>query len=194
MDVIVNNFYAALMKLLERQRVALDGRTFYVEKDSDSEAWGFHAVDDKTRSFNFVLRIQPTTGLFSGFVPDFALFMNGMSSGYVVEIGEYKEPNKQNCIDKGRRRAYLSNGFIPVAFTGYEAYHNADECVWELLDIVARTNHFFDFHSLGSLMNMYYDKYREEAEKVKKLTSKDGSKQAFRIKKGKVLLAKNSNA
>lgn len=121
------------------------------EKQGIFECLGGNYYSLSNSNVYFDIKIHPNEDFFSGYIPDFAFTINGLTMGYVVEIDGYQwhEKSKEQArIDKEKDRAYLRNNFIPIRFTGSEVYHNPEGCVHELFEIIRKNEHFFEFEYL----------------------------------------------
>ena len=134
MNEIETKFSETLNAVLERGFVIIQDHRCEITKEED---W-YNIIYAKN---NLCLQIeaQPKDNVFNGYIPDFAIFINGLYKGFIIEIDghEWHEKTKEQArADKEKERMYLKNGFIPVRFTGSEVYHNTKKCVDELFEII----------------------------------------------------------
>ena len=146
MNEIETQFSEALEKVLERGFVVALDTQYRITKEicGLEKSYTLELPDDKV-----ILQIepQPKDDVFSGYVPDFAIFINGLYKGFIVEIDghQWHEKTKEQArADKEKERMYLKSGFIPVRFTGSEVYHNAKKCVDELFEIIIKNYDLFN--------------------------------------------------
>lgn len=142
MNEIETKFYQTLMN---------------TEKQGELECLDKNCYSLKNCSTCFDIKIHPKEDYFSGYIPDFALILNGLPMGYVIEIDGYQwhEKSKEQArIDKEKDRAYLRNNFIPIRFAGFEVYHNPEGCIHELFEIIKRNEKLFEFETLKNELNV----------------------------------------
>ena len=103
-------------------------------------------INDKSRHFDnkiFHFRYygdrESEDLFFDGYVPDFTIESSGLN--FVIEIDghEWHEKTKEQAMrDKQKDRTYIKNGYIPIHFTGSEVFHNAENCVKEVIETICR--------------------------------------------------------
>lgn len=82
----------------------------------------------------------------NGYIPDFVCGTPSLLFAIEIDGHEWHEKTKeQAAADKRRERALLKNHFIPVRFTGSEVYHNAMNCVKEVIEILAEFEYEIQF-------------------------------------------------
>ena len=154
MNEIETKFYNAFIEYVKNETICLNNNIYNVLKiDSDKNVFNF-SLKDYERSFVFIFEEHPQDDCFSGYIPDFAIFMNGLYQGFSIEIDGYEWHEKtkdQAQRDKKKDRAYIKNRFIPVHFTGSEVYHNSQECIRELLEIIDSNIQFFEYDTIRNL-------------------------------------------
>lgn len=148
MNQIETKFYEALSFVLNRGFVTVQDKRLQIMGTNNKDSF-FISSDEKTISVT--VKAQPKDEYFQGYVPDFAIFINGLASGLVIEIDghEWHERTKEQAkADREKDRIYLKNGFIPVRYTGSEVYHDAKKCVDELFEILYANYQFWEYDSL----------------------------------------------
>lgn len=143
MNKIEKLFSESLTDYLEQEKVNIGGRDFEITKEED---WYILQSSEK-QSIAISIQAQPREECFSGYIPDFAIYVNGAYYGFVIEIDGYEwheKSREQSWIDKEKDRAYLKKCFIPIRFAGYEVYHKVDYCITELLKIIVSNMDFFE--------------------------------------------------
>lgn len=166
MNEIETKFSETLNEVLERGFVIIQDHRCEIAKEDD---W-YEIIYGKN---NLYLQIesQPKDPYFSGYIPDFAIYINNQNAGFVVEIDghEWHEKTKEQVrADKEKDRSYLKNKFIPIRFTGSEVYHNTKRCVDELFEIIACTFSFFisqDLRIEKMELEKIVDDYEEKLKK-----------------------------
>ena len=141
MNEIETQFYENLQEVLQRGFVIIQDHKCEITQEED-----WYAISYVKNKMLLQIDIQPHRVLFSGYIPDFAIYINNQNCGFVIEIDghEWHEKTKEQArADKEKDRAYLKNKFIPVRFAGSEVYHNAKRCVNELFEIMASDYSFF---------------------------------------------------
>ena len=138
MNEIETHFSETLNEVLERGFVVVWDKKFCITKEfcELEKSYTLEVPEDK-----IILQIepQPREVVFNGYIPDFAIFINGLYRGFIIEIDghQWHEKTKEQAkADKERERMFLKSGFIPVRFTGSEVYHNAKKCIDELFEII----------------------------------------------------------
>lgn len=159
MNEIETKFYEALTGVLERGFVIYQDQVVKIKSEED---WYSIQLNKKTVELQIVA--QPKEELFDGYIPDFAIYLNNLLSGYVIEIDghEWHEKTKEQArADKEKDRTYLKNRFIPIRFTGSEVYHNAKKCIDEVFEIIISNYEFFDYENQDIQNWMLYDRVQE---------------------------------
>ena len=179
MNEIETKFYKTLMN---------------AEKQGIFECLGGNYYSLSNSNVYFDIKIHPNEDFFSGYIPDFAFTINGLTMGYVVEIDGYQwhEKSKEQArIDKEKDRAYLRNNFIPVRFAGFEVYHNPEGCIHELFEIMRRNERLFEFETLKNELrvNSKFMDYLEN--KVDTLEAERGDFLPVLIQDGKIRVHRN---
>lgn len=175
MNQIETKFYEALSFVLNRGFVTVQDKRLQIMGHYNKDSF-FIRSDEKT--IFVTVKAQPKEEYFQGYVPDFAIFINGLASGLVVEIDghEWHEKTKEQAkADRGKDRVYLKNGFIPVRFTGSEVYHDAKKCVDELFEILYANYQFWEYDSLRNELkeaNTRADEYEKSFMKEQRRLSK----------------------
>lgn len=151
MNEIETRFFDAISEYLKNERICIGNKVFRLDK----EKFGYQLDQENGDTFIiFDFKIQPKDKCFSGYIPDFAIFINGAEQGYVIEIDghEWHEKNKEQAkADKEKDRTYLKNNFIPIRFTGSEVYHNVDNCIREVFEIMEKQYHYFEYDTINGL-------------------------------------------
>ena len=175
MNQIETKFYDSFVGILER------GFVIYQDQKIDidyNEEW--YSIQFNKDEILFQIEAQPNKFYFNGYIPDFAIYMNNMISGFVIEIDGYEwheKTKEQVKADKEKDRTYLKNCFIPIRFTGSEVYHNAKRCVDEVFEILITNYEMFDYEN-KNIKNYILQK---KAEKLYQITNGFGSEFAFII-------------
>lgn len=198
MNEIEKKFFNAFSEYLNNKNLFINNK-FYELLECES-SYQLSAKDDDTLIL-FEIEIQPNAECFSGYIPDFAIYINGVESGYVIEIDghEWHEKTKEQAkADKEKDRIYLKHGFIPVRFTGSEVYHNVNNCIRELFEIIEFNSQFFEYDAINGLYenekktSEYLSQENEElSEKVYQLCYGRVAKKAIFISSGNIELTPN---
>lgn len=190
MNEIEKLFYKSLEKYLLNNIVLINNRKYKIKNLGD-DSYNFIAEKDITHNFIIDIYSQPKDDCFSGYIPDFAIYINGACSGFVIEIDghEWHEKTKEQArIDKEKERAYIKSCFIPIRFTGYEVYHHSNICIHELFEIIEANISFFN--AIES--EIFYEIDRNNLlEENYGLSYGNTTKTAFLIKHGKINLTPN---
>jgi very-short-patch-repair endonuclease len=146
MNEIEKLFYSSLEKYLRNQIVIINNEQYKIVRE-DGDVYNFKNKNNKRSNFILDIQIQPKDDCFSGYIPDFAIYVNGASYGFVIEIDGYQwheKSREQARIDKEKERTYLKKCFIPVRFAGYEVYHHSNNCIHDLFEIIEANIQFFN--------------------------------------------------
>ena len=125
MNKIEKLFSESLTDYLEQEKVNIGGRDFEITKEED---WYILQSSEK-QSIAISIQAQPREECFSGYIPDFAIYVNGAYYGFVVEIDGYEwheKSREQSWIDKEK------------------VYHKVDYCITELLKIIVSNMDLFE--------------------------------------------------
>lgn len=158
MNEIETKFFNELIGTLKLEKYAIKNAIFDIRDECSDGDYSFsmsaESVED-SRYVTLTIEAQPKAEIFNGFIPDFAIYINGMNSGYVVEIDGYEwhEKTKEQAMnDKRKDRAFIRNGFIPIRFAGYEVFHNVESCIREVIETVLCNSQMFDFDYLRFML------------------------------------------
>ena len=190
MNEIEKIFYNSLEKYLRNKIVIINGEQYRIIKE-DEDVFNFINENNKRSNFIIDIHIQPKDDCFSGYIPDFAFYINGAAYGFVVEIDGYQwhEKSKEQArIDKEKERAYLKNCFIPVRFSGYEVYHHSNNCMHDLFEIIEANILFFNAIESEIFYERDIDDLQEE---VYGLAYGNITRPAINIKSGKISITPN---
>lgn len=73
----------------------------------------------------------------NGYKPDFVFSCGDLMYAIEIDGFEWHEKTKEQAInDRKKDRAYLKSNIIPIRFLGKEIYHNATDCLKEILEII----------------------------------------------------------
>lgn len=120
--------------------------------------------DNKIFHFKYYGDRESTDIFFDGYVPDFTICSDDLN--FIIEIDghEWHEKTKEQAMrDKQKDRAYIKNGYIPIHFTGSEIFHNPEECVKEVLEIISR--YFLENMIKNEMVWCYEDNEKQGLEK-----------------------------
>lgn len=148
MNQIETKFYETLTHVLNRGFVIAYDQKLELQ-EIDKEKHLYFILGENPMSI--VVEIHPEKSCFQGYIPDFAIYINGLASGLVIEIDdhEWHEKTKEQVrADKEKDRIYLKNRFIPVRFSGSEIYHNVERCIQDLFEIIFSINQFWKYEFL----------------------------------------------
>lgn len=198
MNEIESQFFNSFVEYMKNDKLCINNKIFKLDK----EDFGYQLnQEDGDIFFIFDFKVQPTDKCFSGYIPDFAILINGAEQGYVIEIDghEWHEKTKEQAkADKEKDRTYLKNNFIPVRFTGSEVYHNADNCIREIFEIMIKLYTYFEYDTINGLYegeklaaNHTAEEIEELQEKVYQLCYGKMAKKAIFISKGNIELTPN---
>ena len=156
MNEIETKFYEASKNYFKQEMVqeitdGNSGKFATIKTKASEEDWG--CVYDDYVAFNLIIEsvfdfigksqilILPQTKEFTidGYRPDFTIVAEGCTN-FIIEIDGYEwhEKSKEQAItDRKKDRAYLKNGYIPIRFLGSEVFHNVNDCIKEMIEIVA---------------------------------------------------------
>lgn len=147
LNQIESLFYNTFIKYLENDFISINNKMFEITKFDN----GYSLFEKNKKVICFQMEVQPNEDCFSGYIPDFAIYMGGKDEGFVIEIDghEWHEKTKEQArLDKEKDRTYIKNSFIPIRFTGYEVYHHVDLCVKEVFEIMELNDKLFDYDVL----------------------------------------------
>ena len=151
MNEIETRFSDAISEYLKKEKICINNKVFGLDK----EEFGYQLDQENGDTvIIFDFKIQPKDKCFSGYIPDFAIFINGVEQGYVIEIDghEWHEKTKEQArADKEKDRTYLKHNFIPIRFTGSEVYHNVDNCIREVFEIMEKQYKYFEYDTINGL-------------------------------------------
>lgn len=107
MNEIERKFYDAFSECLNNKKICINNVLY----DFAKYDFGYQ-LDSKESSkvIIFDFKAHPEEDWFSGYIPDFAVYMFSSASGFVVEIDghEWHEKTKEQAkADKEKDRAYL---------------------------------------------------------------------------------------
>ena len=190
MNKIETKFYEALIQVLKRGFVIYLDQKIDIKQEDD-----WYSIKINKDRFELLVEPQPKEDYFSGYIPDFVIYINGQAKGYVIEIDghEWHEKTKEQArVDKEKDRTYLKNNFIPIRFTGSEVYHDVKKCVDEVFEIIISNYDFFESENL-SIQNylQYCDYQKEKGEltyEIEKLVFGYDTKPAFRVNKNEIII------
>lgn len=190
MNEIETKFSETLNAVLERGFIIVQDQRLEVEQAEE-----YYYIRFNNKLLEFTISAQSKDEIFEGYIPDFAIYINNLVSGFVIEIDghEWHEKTKEQVrADKEKDRAYLKNGFIPIRFAGSEVYHNAKRCVDEVFEIIISNYDFFESENL-SIQNylQYCDYHKEKGEltyEIEKLVFGYGTKPAFSVNKNEIII------
>ncbi len=135
---------------------ALGGKFFQIKINDESRHF-----DNKIFHFKYYGNRESDDLFFDGYVPDFTI--DSEDFNFVIEIDghEWHEKTKEQAMrDKQKDRAYIKNGYIPIHFTGSEIFHNPEECVKEVLEIIS--SYFLENMIKDEMEWCYEDNERQE--------------------------------
>ena len=191
MNEIEKLFYSSLEKYLRNQIVIINNEQYRIVRE-DEDVYNFINKNNKRSNFILDIQIQPKDDCFSGYIPDFAIYVNGAAYGFVVEIDGYQwheKSREQARIDKEKERTYLKNCFIPVRFAGYEVYHHSNNCIHDLFEIIEANIQFFNAIESEIFYERDIDDLQDE---LYGLAYGSLSKPAIYIKNGKISITPNN--
>lgn len=190
MNEIEKLFYSSLEKYLRNQIVIINNEQYRIVKE-DGDVYNFINKNNKRSNFILDIQIQPKDDCFSGYIPDFAIYVNGASYGFVIEIDGYQwheKSREQARIDKEKERTYLKKCFIPVRFAGYEVYHHSNNCIHDLFEIIEANIQFFNAIESEIFYERDIDDLQDE---LYGLAYGKLSRPAIYIKNGKISITPN---
>jgi len=182
MNEIETKFSETLNAVLERGFIIVQDQRLEVEQAEE-----YYYIRFNNKLLEFTISVQSKDEIFEGYIPDFAIYINNLVSGFVIEIDghEWHEKTKEQVrADKEKDRAYLKNGFIPIRFAGSEVYHNAKRCVDELLEIMILNYDKFDYDNLNIQNYMLFSDKEEIEKKLHNVCFSTGTIKAFNFVKG----------
>ena len=198
MNEIETRFYNTFLEYLNNNEIYVNDKVYKLGKYEFG--YQLDSKQDETCIF-FDIKVQPKNDCFSGYVPDFCIYMNGAEQGYVIEIDghEWHEKTKEQAkADKEKDRAYLKHGFIPIRFTGSEVFHHAKDCIRELFEIIEFNAQYFEYDSIKALyenekLTSEYNCQEKDKiqEKLYQICYGNIAKKAIFISNGKVELTPN---
>ncbi len=201
MNEIETIFYNTFIEYVKNKNVCLNNNIYNVKQDDCEEKTFSFSMRDYERSFIIDFEEHPQDECFSGYIPDFAIFMKGLYQGFAIEIDghEWHEKTKEQAQrDKRKDRAYIKKGFIPIHFTGSEVFHNSEDCIRELFEIIDSNIQFFEYDTINGLYEgeklaaeHTANEIEELQEKIYQLCYGKIAKKAIFISKGKVELTPN---
>lgn len=155
MNEIETKFYEASKNYFKQEMVqeitSDEGHRFATIKTKPSEedysVFNDYVAFDLTIESEFeitgksstVILPQSKNNTIAGYRPDFIICADGCTN-FLIEIDGYEwhEKTKEQAItDRKKDRAYLKNGYIPIRFLGSEVFHNVNDCIKEMIEIVA---------------------------------------------------------
>lgn len=190
MNEIEKLFYSSLEKYLRNQIVIINNEQYRIVRE-DEDVYNFINKNNKRSNFILDIQIQPKDDCFSGYIPDFAIYVNGASYGFVIEIDGYQwheKSREQARIDKEKERTYLKKCFIPVRFAGYEVYHHSNNCIHDLFEIIEANIQFFNAIESEIFYERDIDDLQDE---LYGLAYGKLSRPAIYIKNGKISITPN---
>lgn len=198
MNEIETRFSDAISEYLKNEKICINNKVFSLDK----EEFGYQLDQENGDTvIIFDFKIQPKDKCFSGYIPDFAIFINGAEQGYVIEIDghEWHEKTKEQArADKEKDRTYLKHNFIPIRFTGSEVYHNVDNCIREVFEIMEKQYQYFEYDTINSLYegeklaaHHMAEEIEELQEKIYQLCYGRLAKKAIFISSGNIELTPN---
>lgn len=202
MNEIESLFFDTFLEYVKNKNVCLNNIIYAITQveDKDNLSFWFFTEDYKS-SFIIQLEDHPKDKCFSGYIPDFAIFMNGLYEGFVIEIDghEWHEKTKEQAQrDKKKNRAYIKNKFIPIHFTGSEVFHNPEDCIREMFEMIASNQNFFEYDSISEsyenekLIGNHLSQEIDNLEnKIYQICYGKLSKKAFFISSGNIELTPN---
>lgn len=190
MNEIETKFYETFLKILKRGFVIYQDKKVDIKQEDD-----WYSIQLNNNTLDIQIEPQPKESYFNGYIPDFAIYVNNLLSGYVIEIDghEWHEKTKEQVrADKEKDRVYLKNGFIPVRFTGSEVYHDVKKCVDDLFEIMISNYEFFEYENQNIKNHLQYCDFQKEKTdliyKINKLTFGYGTESAFRVNKNGTII------
>lgn len=198
MNEIETKFSDAISEYLKNEKICINNNVFRLDK----EEFGYQLDQENGDTFIiFDFKVHPKDKCFSGYIPDFAIFINGAEQGYVIEIDghEWHEKTKEQAkADKEKDRSYLKKNFIPIRFTGSEVYHNVDNCIREVFEIMEKQHQFFEYDTINGLYEGEKLAAEHTANEIEELQEKNYqlcygrlAKKAIFISKGNIELTPN---
>jgi len=170
MNKIEKLFWDELNQTLEKDCIYIQNEKCEIEYeffDFNDHREELYYLSFRNKTFYINYDAQPDNNYFNGYIPDFAIYINGLKKGFVIEIDghEWHEKTKEQArADKEKDRAYLKNGFIPIRFTGSEVFHNVKRCISDMFEIILNNNDFFEYEMLSEEndTNKNFIKYQSE--------------------------------
>lgn len=145
MNEIETIFYSNFMLFIKSKHIksyiSNNGIEYLYNFDSKEDYFNLNITTEDQRCINIAFTIDKQNGdyEFNGYKPDFTIGIEGLFSGYVVEIDSYQwheKSREQSILDKKKDRNYIKLNFIPVRFSGIEVYHEPIRCIQELFEII----------------------------------------------------------
>ena len=191
LNQIESIFYNTLIKYLENENICINNKIFEVEKFDN----GYCLFEKHEKCICFDIEVQQKNECFSGYIPDFAIYLGGKFEGFVIEIDGYEwheKTKEQARIDKEKDRTYIKNSFIPIRFTGYEVYHHVDSCIKEVFEILELNSKLFDYDVLDGKLYSARKERDEYHEKFINTNFDCETQKAIHFKKGHIHIIPNA--